>query len=93
MAGGNLTFDEWRKLSEHERGERYVDLSDEDKFHVRISMNPGAKKVSCNTCRHYQGFAKCIAFPGGIPKAHIDAVDRDATIECGDGLHYEKGNI
>lgn len=30
-----LTFEEWLKLSIAERGERYKDLSDKDKFKVR----------------------------------------------------------
>lgn len=89
MAGRNLTFEEWTKLSEYERGERYKDLSDKDKFRVRISMNPGARSVRCNSCCHYRGFAKCAAFPSGISKTHIDAIDRDPTIQCGNGLHYE----
>lgn len=89
MAGRNLTFGEWTKLSEHERGECYKDLSDEDKFRVRISMDSGARSVRCNSCRYYLGFAKCVAFPSGISKAHIDAVDRDPVAECGQGLRYE----
>lgn len=90
MAGRNLSYEEWVKLSEHERGERYKDLPDEDKYRIRISINPGARSVRCNSCRYYQGFAKCVAFPAGISKIHIDAVDRDAVIECGNGLHYER---
>ena len=92
MAGGSLTFKEWLELSEFERGARYKDLSNADKFRVRISMDPGATSVRCNGCQHYQGFAKCAAFPAGIPKAHIDAVDRDPSVTCGYGLGYvEKG--
>lgn len=90
MAGGTLTFLEWANLSEYERGERYKDLSDADKFRVRISMNPGAKSVRCNSCRHYHGFAKCAAFPNGIPKTHITAVDENPSIECGHGVNYEQ---
>lgn len=89
MAGGSLTFGEWAKLPDFERGERYKDLTDPDKFRVRISMDPGVRRVRCNDCQHYQGFAKCVAFPGGIPNAHLDAVERDPSVECGRGLRYE----
>lgn len=89
MAEGNLTFEEWAKLSEGERGERYKDLSDKDKFRVRISMNPRAKNVRCNSCRHYRGFAKCAAFPDGIPCTHIGAVDENPSIFCANGFQYQ----
>lgn len=31
-----LTFEEWLKLSVKERGERYKDLSNEDKYRARV---------------------------------------------------------
>ena len=61
MAERNLTFEEWSHLSEEEKGERYRELSDHDKFRVRVTMPPVAKSLRCNGCCYYQGFAKCAA--------------------------------
>ncbi len=30
--------------------------------------DPKPRDVSCNSCAHYLGFAKCIAFPKRIPR-------------------------
>lgn len=91
MADGTLSFEEFCKLpTEEERCNRYVELSDHDKFRARISMNPSAISPPCNICRYYFGFAKCEAFPGGISAEHISAVMQDKTIDCGNGFHFEK---
>lgn len=37
MAERNLTFEEWSHLSEGEKGERYRELSDHDKFLARMN--------------------------------------------------------
>lgn len=81
MVGGNLTLEEWKKLSNDERGERYKDLSDHDKFIVRMSM-VYTKPVLCNRCLYYNGFAKCAAFPDGIPKGHFDKVNDNVNTIC-----------
>lgn len=41
----NLSFKEFNKLTKKEKCERYMDLSDHDKFLVRISMNPGVEVI------------------------------------------------
>ena len=41
----NLPFEEFNKLTGKEKCERYKDLSDRDKFLVRISMDPGVEVI------------------------------------------------
>ena len=41
----NLSLKEFNKLTEKEKCEKYKDLSEHDKFLVRISMNPGMEVV------------------------------------------------
>lgn len=41
----NLSSKEFNKLTEKEKCGKYKDLSEHDKFLVRISMNPGMKVV------------------------------------------------
>lgn len=89
MANGNLSFDEfWNLPTEKERRKRYGELSDHDKFRVRISMDPGAVSPSCNRCKYYLKYGKCSAYPEGISGGHIRAVMEDQTIECGNGFHF-----
>ena len=90
MAERILTFEDWKKLSEKEKGERYKELSDKDKFRIRISMNPGVHSMRCNSCQHYFGNAKCIAFPNGIPKKHMNNVDQNISVSCGNNLCYKE---
>ncbi len=89
MAGGNLSFAEWVRLPERERAEEYKHLSEEEQFRVRISAQGGAKGVPCNRCRHYKGFARCAAFPDGIPSEHIAAVEENPQIACSNGIRCE----
>ncbi len=86
----NLTFEEWSCLSEEEKGERYRELSDHDKFRVRVTMPPAAKSLRCNSCFYYQGFGKCTAFPDGISGEQLDKVDEDPETPCANGLKYRK---
>lgn len=88
MADGNLTFEAFLKLSIAERCERYKDLSDHDKFRVRLSMDPGAISPPCNRCKYYRGYAKCDAFPDGITSEQIGAVEEDQAVSCGAGYHF-----
>lgn len=90
MAEGNLTFDEFWKLTESERCKRYKDLSEQDRYRVRLSMIPCAKSVLCNDCVHYHGYARCDAFPEGIAGDHITMVENDPSIWCSDGIRFEK---
>lgn len=41
----NLSLKEFNKLTEKEKCEKYKNLSEHDKFLVRISMNPGIEVV------------------------------------------------
>lgn len=90
MAERNLTFEEWSNLSEEEKGERYRELSDHDKFRVRITMPPAVKSLRCNSCCYYQGFAKCTAFPDGISSEQLDKVDENPETPCAKGLKYKR---
>lgn len=90
MAERNLTFEEWSRLSEEEKGERYRELSDHDKFRVRVTMPPVTTSVRCNDCAHYWGFAKCAAFPDGISGEQLDKVNEDPEMPCANGLKYRK---
>lgn len=91
MADGTLSFDEfWDLPTEEERCRRYGELSDHDKFRVRISMPPGPMTwIPCNDCANrIAGRPSCKAYPDGLEADHIRAVMEDQTIECGDGFHY-----
>ena len=90
MAEGNLTLDEFWALTEAERCKRYKDLSEQDRRRVRLSMNPGVKSVRCNDCVHYQGYARCDAFPDGIAGEHIAKVENDPSVWCSDGIRFER---
>lgn len=90
MAEGILTFEEFWKLSEYDRGKRYVELSDHDKFRVRLSMPLGVNNVPCNDCIHYLGFAKCVAYPEHISGSHMDAVEKDLNTPCGNGFQFQQ---
>ena len=93
MEKGNLTLEEWSHLSEEEKGERYRELSDHDKFRVRISMYLGVRQRRCNSYVHYWGFAKCAAFPDGTTKEHRNKVDKDPETPCANGLKYQKKEV
>lgn len=41
----NLSLKEFNKLTEKQKSKKYKDLSERDKFLVRISMNPGIEIV------------------------------------------------
>lgn len=41
----NLSLEEFNKLSEEEKGDRYKELSEHDKFLVRISMPIGGEVI------------------------------------------------
>ncbi len=93
MAERNLTFEEWSHLLEEEKRERYRELSDHDKFRVRISVPPSVRQRRCNSCVHYWGFAKCAAFSDGIPSEQLDKVDEDPETPCANGLKYRKKEV
>jgi len=87
-----LTFDAFWELSEEEREERYQELSEHDKFRVRISMdttpNSGAF-LSCNSCAHRHGLSlACDAFPGGLTNEVITKKLKAPYEECIDGIYF-----
>jgi len=90
MADGSLTREEFWKLSLEERCERYKDLSDHDKFLVRLEMNPGVISPVCNDCVHYWDYAKCAAYPNRISGEHMRLVTKDPTLPCGKYFHFER---
>ncbi len=89
MADGTLSFEEfWNLPTEAEQCRRYDELSDHDKFRVRITMDTGGVTPPCNACKFYLGYGKCEAYPDGISPEHICAVMADQSIECGNGFRY-----
>lgn len=73
MANGNLTFEEFIKLSEDEKYKRYKELSNHDAFLVRLTMLPSLSiEVPCNSCKYNNKNGTCKAFPGGISGDHIE---------------------
>lgn len=93
MADRNLTLKEFYELSQQERGERYNELSDQDKFRVRMSTGLGKTEAPCNMCRYYHRDASCDAFPGGIDGEHIRKLIEEPTIPCNGALHFVKEEI
>ena len=88
MADGNLSYEDFMKLSEKERGKQYQYLSDSDKFKVRQGMvSCTGPYVPCNDCA-YCHWGTCKAYPEGIPVSHLNAIVKDNHIECGQGFHF-----
>lgn len=91
MADGDLTLNEFWRLTERDRCERYKELSDHDKFGVRQAMDPGTVSVPCNNCIYkHEGKASCEAYPEGLTAEHIQAVMDDLSAPCGRGFKYKK---
>lgn len=89
MAQGDLTYkDFWKLTSEEERSRKYGELTEHDKFLIRISERSGAKSPPCNQCRYYRGFAKCDAYPEGISGSHIGEVEKNIDCDCGNGYKF-----
>ena len=89
MDEGTLSYDEFMQLSEEDKGERYIDLSDSDKFKVRQGMNPGFRGIVCNHCRHNHWDYTCDAFPKGIPKGILDREEHDTPYPGDKGIRFE----
>ena len=81
MDGRNLAREEFWRLSDEE-------LSGHDRFGVRQGMDPGVSGVPCNRCLCYRGFAKCEAYPNGIPAEQIRALMKDSSVPCGERFHF-----
>ena len=50
MNNKNITFEEFMKLLEKEKGEAYKKLSDEDKFKARLSQPIGGRTIGHVKC-------------------------------------------
>lgn len=93
MVNGNLTFQDFTKLSsEQERYEKYKKLSDEDKFFARCSMDTGVETALCDSCIYAHQDFTCDAFPKGIPTEQLDKVLENPKIECASGIRYKPKN-
>lgn len=55
----------------------------------RWRCDPGATGIMCNDCIHYHGFAKCDAFPDGIPHDLIYREEHDTPFPGDKGIRYE----
>lgn len=88
MADRDLTAHEFWQLPPEERMKRCGELSDHEAFVMRLTDPALPASPPCNDCAYYLGYAKCRAYPKGIPAHQIDAVMEDRAIECGDGYHY-----
>lgn len=89
-----LTFEEFWNLSEEERGERYQELSDHDKFRVRVSMDITSYEepfIPCNSCAHRHGLSlACDAFPDGFTKETLRKKIEAPYGECAKGIRFEE---
>lgn len=57
----------------------------------RFWDNPQAKDVQCNSCTYYKGFAKCEAFPDGIPRELLTvAITHKKAYKGDNGFRYKK---
>lgn len=91
MADGNLTLEEFWKLSKEEKLARCGALSDHDAYRLRMTEQIGVVSPPCNRCIHrFKDRPACKAFPDGVSGDHIRAVMADMTIECGVGYRFEE---
>lgn len=88
-----MTFEEFWKLPEKKRSECYKELSDYDRFRVRISIDNTSYDtfIPCNTCLHRIGIkCACKAYPNGLTGDIIRAKTSDPYGECRSGYCYKK---
>ncbi len=91
MADRSLTAREFWKLSPEERMKRCGELSGHEAFIARLTDPTPPASPPCNQCKYYFGYAKCEAYPKGIPAEHIRAVMENQAVDCGSGLRYAPG--
>lgn len=90
MAGRTLTLKKFFQLSREEQNKRYKELSPRDQFGARqADVSEKEDFIPCNYCVHYQGFAKCKAYPERIPKEIMDSVINNNNFACSETVHYE----
>lgn len=51
--------------------------------------DPGAEDVMCNHCKHYRLYAKCDAFPEGIPNELLKKEEHDTPYPGDNGIRFE----
>lgn len=51
--------------------------------------DPGVEEVMCNSCKHYRLFAKCDAFPDGIPIELLGKEEHNTPYPGDHGIRYE----
>ena len=93
MAERNLTYEEWSRLSEKEKGKRYQELSEHDKFRVRISMYPAFASEDVIVVFTIGDLLSALRFQDGTTKEHRNKVDKDPETPCANGLKYRKKEI
>lgn len=93
----NLTLDEfWALPSDKERGQRMKDLSEHDRYVVRITEPVKLHTVMCCYCKHYHWDPSsprvtCDAFPGGIPRELLSEKVKHTRPYKGDhGIQFER---
>lgn len=87
----DLTFEEFKHLSQQEQQERYKDLSEHDRFRARISQPSALGHIVCNDCIHYHKDATCDAFSNGIPKEIFDRGEHDTPFPGDNGIRFKPG--
>ena len=55
----------------------------------RMTCDPGARVLPCSNCKHRIGKeVKCDAFPNGLTRDILIAVDKNHDYECAPGIKY-----
>ena len=51
--------------------------------------DPVGQRIMCDYCKHYRLFAKCDAFPDGIPSELLHREEHDTPFPGDNGIRYE----
>lgn len=89
-----LTLEEFWKLPEDKKADGYMELSDHDKYVVRITMPITPIDPQCNGCKHlnhdYSNGVCCMAFPEGIPdEIMLNRFMHTKPYEGDNGIQFE----
>ena len=89
-----LTLEEFWKLPEDKKADGYMELSDHDKYAVRVTMPIEPAYPKCNDCRHlnrdFSNGLRCRAFPNGIPdEIFCKSGDHTKPYEGDNGIQFE----
>ena len=55
----------------------------------RWHNDPGGQKIMCDRCIHYRLFAKCDAFPDGIPSELLHREEHNTPFPGDNGIRFE----